>query len=145
MDSEEMDSKRKEGSSSSSPDGVDISLIRWMLSLTPSERLSRALQEMDAWFREHPESKLRPCAEDLQGPGRSSLMTCHGPLDLLGPVAGDRGYGDLIESSERIELEEGVDVRLLNLETRISMKEETGREKDRAVLPILRATLRERH
>ena len=37
------DSEPREIASAYSPDGVDISLIRWMLSLTPSDRL-RALE-----------------------------------------------------------------------------------------------------
>jgi len=34
-----------------SPDGVDLTLIRWMLSLTPEERL-RVLQEHQAFLEE---------------------------------------------------------------------------------------------
>jgi hypothetical protein len=38
---------------------------------------------------------------------------------------------------------EGISVWVLNLETLISLKEQLGSEKDLAVLPILRQTLRE--
>ncbi|MGB6942426.1 MAG: hypothetical protein WBE37_08535 [Bryobacteraceae bacterium] len=40
--------------------------------------------------------------------------------------------------------EEGVRIRVLDLETIIALKEELGGEKDRAVLPTLRRTLEER-
>ncbi|HEV2175923.1 MAG TPA: hypothetical protein VGW33_01760 [Terriglobia bacterium] len=34
-----------------SPDGVDLSLIRWMLSLTPAERLQVLQQNVDSLLR----------------------------------------------------------------------------------------------
>ena len=38
----------------------------------------------------------------------------------------------------------GLEVRLLDLETLIAVKKETGHAKDKAVLPILRQTLKEK-
>ena len=41
-------------------------------------------------------------------------------------------------------VELGLTVRVLNLETLIAMKEQAGRDKDLAVLPLLRAVLNAR-
>ena len=43
-----------------------------------------------------------------------------------------------------MEIGEGVRVRVLDLETVIATKEESGGEKDRDMLPLLRRTLEER-
>lgn len=69
-----------------------------------------------------------------------------GRLDLLGTVgiAPKRGYDDLLSRSHPVEVGEGIVIRVLDLETYIELKEELGGEKDRAMLPILRQTLRER-
>jgi hypothetical protein len=48
----------------------------------------------------------------------------------------------LLHSTE-MDIGEGMRVRVLNLETLISLKEQLTSEKDLAVLPILRQTLRE--
>jgi hypothetical protein len=42
-----------------------------------------------------------------------------------------------------VELSPELRVRVLDLETQVAVKEETGREKDLAVLPTLRRTLME--
>jgi predicted nucleotidyltransferase len=51
----------------------------------------------------------------------------------------------LLKHTEEVDLGEGIQVIILNLPTLISMKEQLGRDRDRAVLPILRKTLQERH
>ena len=90
-----------------SEDGVDLSLVRWMLSLTPAERL-QVLEQHSADLEEM--RKLN--------------------ADLL-PHSVEQDIGD------------GIRVRVLNLETLISLKEDLGREKDRAILTLLRQTLEE--
>lgn len=69
-------------------------------------------------------------------------MTRFGPLDLLGTIGTDRGYVDLIEHTSEL-LVGGMHLHVLDLETLIEVKEEVGHEKDRAVLPVLRRTLKE--
>jgi hypothetical protein len=71
-------------------------------------------------------------------------MTTAGPLDLLGSVGRGRRYEDLIPNVVELEIETDLTVKVLDLETLIEVKEETGRDKDRAVLPVLRRTLDER-
>jgi predicted nucleotidyltransferase len=67
-------------------------------------------------------------------------MTRFGPLDLLGTIGAGHRYEDLLEHSEENEIG-SIRLRILSLEKLIEVKEETGLEKDRAVLPILRQTL----
>lgn len=107
-------------------------------------RLLQALDSLDACYRLQPEKKLRPQASHLSSPGRQLLMTRFGPLDLLGSLTGGRTYEDLLPHTREMEVGENVWVRVLNLDTLIEVKEQTGGEKDKAVLPILRALLREK-
>ena len=110
-----------------------------------AERLHAALLELDATYREHLPKRLPPRLQDLALPGHHLLMTRHGPLDVLGTIGAGRGYGELVGRSRSIALEPSFDVLVLDLAEIIATKEETGREKDRAVLPILRRVLEERN
>lgn len=108
------------------------------------ERLLGALAELEAYYREHPDWKPTPEAKWLMGRGHHLLATTLGPLDVLCMLTAERDYEALVQHSEWIEIAEGVEVRALSLEMLIRLKEELHRDKDRAVLPVLRATLRER-
>jgi hypothetical protein len=66
-----------------------------------------------------------------------------GCLNLLGAIGHGHPYSELIQKTIAVQIGEGVTVPVLKLATLISVKEETAGEKDRAVLPILRQTLRE--
>jgi hypothetical protein len=79
--------------------------------------------------------------ETAPGPG---LTTRFGPLDVLGTIGRDRGYNDLLPHTVEVELDDRLRVRVLDLETLISVKEEAAGEKDLAVLPIMRRTLEEK-
>ncbi len=70
-------------------------------------------------------------------------MTRAGPLDLLGTVTKGRRYEQLIHHSIKLNVGKDLSVHVLDLETLITLKEETGFEKDKAVLSILRRTLEE--
>jgi len=106
-------------------------------------RLMKALDELRARSRVHPEQDLKPRRTHLESPGHQLLMTDAGPLDLLGTVGKGRGYEDLVKHC--VEMQVGsMHVKVLDLDTLIELKEETGAEKDRAVLPILRRTLEEK-
>jgi len=97
---------------------------------------------MGAFYRENP--SVSPDALRLDGPGHHLLMTRYGPLDLPGSITGDEGYPELVTSTDEVELGLGAPVRILDLPTLIRLKEALGRDRDRAVLPILRRTLEER-
>ena len=71
------------------------------------------------------------------------MLTRYGPVDLLATIGQDLGFSDLLPHSDEMDIGEGIRVRVLNLETLISIKERLASEKDVAMLPILRQTLRE--
>jgi predicted nucleotidyltransferase len=107
------------------------------------DRLLAVLGSLDAIFRVQPERRLRPTASHLTPGGHLNLITRYGPLDLLATIGRDLGYEELLSHSGELEIGEGVRIRVLDLETLISLKEELGGEKEVAVLPILRRTLSE--
>ncbi len=107
-------------------------------------RLPAALEELDAVYRLPAEKRLRPLASHLSSPGHQRLMTRFGPLGLPGSIGRSRRYEDLLPHTVEMEIGEGARVRVLDLETLIAIKEETARDTDLAVLPILRRTLEER-
>lgn len=105
------------------------------------DRLQQALQALDAYYREHGERRLRPTLSHLASSGHQLLMTKAGLLDLLGTLSKDRGYDELLPHTVPLTVREGLQVRLLDLATLIAVKEELGRDKDKAALAVLRRTL----
>ena len=107
-------------------------------------RLLSALEELEAVYRSQPERRLRPGEGHLAGPGHQLLLTKFGPLDVLGMIGKSRTWEDLAGGARTMEIDAGVVVRVLDLETLIAVKEELGFPKDVAMLPVLRRALRER-
>lgn len=107
------------------------------------ERVSQALEALEARYRTQPERRMRPDVSHLSSPGHQLLMTKFGPLDLLRMIGKDRAYSDLFPHSVAMQIQPGFQVRVLDLATLIETKQETAGEKDHAVLPILRRTLEE--
>ncbi|HEY7302557.1 MAG TPA: hypothetical protein VH601_00470 [Bryobacteraceae bacterium] len=105
--------------------------------------LLTALQSLDAVFRMQPERRLRATKGHLSGGGHLNLLTRCGPLDLLARIGQDLGFPELLPHSVEMFIGGGIRIRVLDLETLISLKEHLAGEKDVAVLPILRQTLRE--
>ncbi|MGH9625727.1 MAG: hypothetical protein ACRD4G_15525, partial [Bryobacteraceae bacterium] len=105
--------------------------------------LLEALESLDAVFRIQPERRLRPNASHLSGSGHLNLVTCNGPLDLLATVGRSLTYEDLLAHCSKMDIGGGIQINVLNLETLIEMKEQLAGDKDLAVLPILRQTLKE--
>lgn len=106
-------------------------------------RLLSALHDFDACYRGQGDRRLTPSPVHLASPGHQLLMTCFGPLDLLGTIGTDRSYEDLIEHTTELSVS-GMHLHVLNLDILIEVKEEVGHEKDKAVLPILKRTLEEK-
>lgn len=105
------------------------------------ERLLAGLAELDATYDDQSGRRLRPELAALAGPGHHLLITRCGPVDVLGAIGQGRTYDDLLPESLAVDLG-GVSVQVLGLAAVIRTKEEAGRDKDRAVLDILRRTLR---
>jgi hypothetical protein len=106
------------------------------------DRLLRVLMGLDAVYRHDPR-RLRPDASHLLGPGHQLLTTRLGDVDCLGTIDQDRGYENLLELTVTMQLAGGLPIRVLSLPGLIDAKERSGRAKDLAVLPLLRATLDE--
>ncbi len=106
------------------------------------DRLEGVLREMNAFYRE--KAEVYPDRSGLNTPGHHLLMTKFGPLDLLGSTIGGEEYDELLKHTDEVDLGGGTLVRILDLPTLIRMKEKLGRDRDRAVLPILKRTLEER-
>ena len=105
--------------------------------------LSEVLRSLDAIFRAQPERKLRPALSHLSGGGHLNLLTQSGPLDLLGTIGGNLSYQDLLSHSSEMDIGAGLRIKVLHLDTLIEIKEQLGGDKDIAVLPVLRQTLKE--
>jgi hypothetical protein len=111
-------------------------------------RLADALRELDA--------KLR--ISGVEGPVEFPLdqhsfdwgttwtfMTTHGFLDIALLPDGTRGYDDLRRGASRERITDNLEVNVASLADVIRSKEAAGREKDRAVLPVLRQVLERSH
>jgi predicted nucleotidyltransferase len=78
----------------------------------------------------------------LTSKGHQNLTTSCGPLDVLGTLGTGLTYDDLLPHTIEVEFGE-LRVRILGLAKIIELKEELRRDKDLAMLPTLRATLKE--
>lgn len=107
-------------------------------------RLLSVLESIEAVFRLQPERRLKPTSSHLAGPGHLNLVTRYGPLDVLGTIGRDLAYEDLLPHSMAMDVGEGMQIQVLDLETLIEIKASLGGDKDRAVLPILRRTLEQK-
>jgi predicted nucleotidyltransferase len=105
-------------------------------------RLKRALDELNAVARGDPRN-LRFGISHLRTKGHKLATTDAGPLDVLGSLNENLTYEDLIGATDELEVA-GHRIRVLALERLVELKRELGRPKDRAMLPVLEATLRER-
>lgn len=107
-------------------------------------RLLTALEALDAYYRGQGERRIKPDLSHLATPGHQLLMTSAGPLDLLGEIGRGRGYDELIRRTTQIQIGDNLTVFLLDLDLLITTKEEIARDKDKAVLAVLRRTLEEK-
>jgi hypothetical protein len=107
------------------------------------KRLLETLQSLEAIFREPGNRRIVPKASNLVSDGHQLLMTRFGPLDLLGTISDGRGYEELFPHTVEYQVDH-LKIRLLDLPTLIDIKKETGRNKDKAMLPILKQVLAEK-
>lgn len=104
-------------------------------------RLLAALQELNALYRDPAGRRIEPDRMKLETLRMHLLRTDLGALDVLGAIGDGLTYQDLVGRTLEYELGE-VRVRVLELEAVIETKEQANRDKDRAVMPVLRQTLR---
>jgi predicted nucleotidyltransferase len=104
------------------------------------ERLHAALVELDAVYRDPGGRRIEPTPDRLRANRVNLLETRLGLLDVLQEVGAGWSYEDVLRRSHVLEVEE-LRVRVIDLADNIATKEAAGREKDRAMLPLLRRTL----
>jgi len=106
------------------------------------ERLLKALTEIGAVYRDDPRD-LRPNSSHLLGSGNQLLRAGNLKFDVLGAIDWGGGYGELLPSSEVLDVG-GYTVRVLTLEKLIQIKRHLSRPKDKLMLMHLEAALEER-
>ncbi len=111
-------------------------------------RLAAALDAMEARLRSASETEgvAFPLDADLLATKQLwTLTTKHGDLDLVLEPAGFAGFEELADGASplRVATQPDLYVEVASLSDVIASKEEAGREKDLAALPLLRTTLRE--
>lgn len=107
-------------------------------------RLVRALNELEARFRGVGSRDVKPRLSHLRTAGHQLLMTRAGPLDLLGEIGRRSGYKELLSETTELKIKRGLTIRILNLDALIRIKMETARDKDKAVIAVLKQTLKEK-
>ena len=120
---------------------VDVTPARTRANFT---RLAAALRELDAKLRIADMDEPPAIAFDEESFNQGTtwtFVTRHGYLDVALLPDGTRGYDDLRRSATQEQITDTVTVTVAALADVIRSKEAAGREKDRAVLPILRQVL----
>ncbi len=107
------------------------------------DRLLATLGELDTLYRGQGTRHLKPDRTHLASGGHQLLITREGPLDLLGTVGNNLDYDALLPETSEMDVGGGLTVKVLNLDALIRIKEQSGRDKDKAALPLLRRTLEE--
>lgn len=104
-------------------------------------RLTVALAEIDARYLDLAGRTIRPSAELLRQNRMNLLETRLGRLDVAREIGAGRAWAELRERSSPLALGP-LTCLVLDLAAVIETKVEADRAKDRAVLPVLRETLR---
>ena len=129
-------------------------LLTQELDVTPDDEpsnlvaLAAALRQLEARLRvsDDPGELPFPVEPEMLAAARSwTLSTRAGDLDLILLPAGTRGYPDLVRGASpvRVANDPPLSVPVASLDDVIRNKEATGRDKDRAALPLLRKTAEE--
>ncbi len=103
-------------------------------------RLAQALASLHAVYRDPAGRRILPDEQRLATTRTNLLATDLGPLDALAEIGDGERYESLLKHSHARALG-GATVQVLSLEKVIETKEAANRDKDRAVLPILRRAL----
>ena len=119
---------------------LDLDIV-YRLSPENVPRLAAALEEIHAVYNDPAGRRIVPDVTKLNTIKLHLLLTDLGGLDVLRSIGDGQTYEDLLSRSSEYEVE-GMRLRVLNLKSIIESKEFANREKDRAVLPILRRTLK---
>jgi hypothetical protein len=102
------------------------------------DRLAAALRSVNAHYRDLAGRRILPDEERLLTTRTNLMMTDLGPFDALTEIGDHERYGDLHDESA-LRAMGAFEVRVLKLDKVIETKEAANRDKDRAMLPVLRA------
>ncbi len=105
------------------------------------EPLGKALHELGAIYRDPAGRRIEPDVPRLATMKRHLLHTNYRPLDVLCVIAPGWTYDDLIDRAHECEIDD-LSVQVLDLQAVIESKEAASRDKDKAILPVLRETLK---
>jgi hypothetical protein len=107
------------------------------------ERLVELLEQLEARYRDPAGRDIRPTADRLAANKINLLQTSLGPLDAMQRLDPDWSWEEVVERSHLLQVED-LKVRVLELAAIIESKTATNRDKDRAMLPVLRRTLEQK-
>lgn len=106
-------------------------------------RLATALSELEAVYRDPAGRRIEPTLERLQR-NRVKLMESRlGMLDAMQEVGAGWTHAEVLARSCPMRVDD-LEIRVLELAAVIETKEAADRDKDRAMLPVLRQTLEQR-
>jgi Nucleotidyl transferase of unknown function (DUF2204) len=103
-------------------------------------RLSAVLAELNAHYRDPAGRLIAPTPDRLRANRVNLLETELGLLDVLHEVGAGWRYEEIVGRSHTREIED-LRIRVMDLADVIATKEAANREKDLAMLPLLRRTL----
>ena len=122
--------KATHGNGDQDENGVDLSLLRENLRLTPTQRLDKLQDAINFFHGVNPRS--------LKSSLNFTLVTDIGALDILGEPSGVISFDELWERSANMEVH-GLPVHVASLDDLIAMKRAAGRIKDQGHLLELEA------
>ena len=106
-------------------------------------RFVTLLEKLEAHYRDPAGREIQPTIDRLENNEVNLLDTNLGPLDAMQRIGANWSWDDVVERSHVVQ-ESGLEVRVLDLASIIESKLIANRDKDRAMLPVLRRTLEER-
>lgn len=104
------------------------------------QRLQALLTDLETRYRDPAGREIRPTVDRLRKNRINLLETRAGLLDAMQEIGEGWSYDDLVARANLRRIGEA-EVRVLDLASVIESKEAAGREKDTAMLPVLRQTL----
>jgi len=100
----------------------------------------RALRSIHAHYRDLTGRHITPTHQRLTTNLTNLMQTDLGPIDVMVEIGDGERYAELLPHALVRDVA-GIKVQVLRLEKVIETKEAADRDKDRAVLPVLRRTL----
>jgi len=106
-------------------------------------RFATLLEKLEAHYRDPAGREIEPTIDRLENNEVNLLDTNLGPLDAMQRIGANWSWDDVVERSHVVQVV-GLEVRVLDLASIIESKLVADRDKDRAMLPVLRRTLKEK-